>query len=157
MASLDQIVRSIDARVDELHREVQTLTRARQALVASGGAHARPEPTSAQGQRPRPARRRRSPSPTAAVSPDTLLTLISANDGLSTAALAQLANVEAAAVLPLLREMETSGRVRRTGQRRATRWHAVTSDEDWVAQRAAELAARSRAGRPADRRRARRS
>jgi hypothetical protein len=48
-------------------------------------------------------------------------------------------------VLPLLREMETAGRVRRTGQRRGTRWHAVASEEEWISERAAELEARTRA------------
>jgi hypothetical protein len=43
----------------------------------------------------------------------------------------------------MLRELEQAQRVRRTGQRRATRWHAVT-DEDRTRERAAELASRSR-------------
>jgi hypothetical protein len=46
-------------------------------------------------------------------------------------------------VLTLLRELETAGRIRRTGQRRGTRWHAIT-DEDRIRDRAAELARRRR-------------
>jgi DNA-binding IclR family transcriptional regulator len=65
------------------------------------------------------------------------------SDGLSTAALSEQANADPARVLPLLRQMEAAGSVRRTGQRRGTRWHAV-ANEEWIAQRAAELAARSR-------------
>jgi hypothetical protein len=42
-------------------------------------------------------------------------------------------------VLLLLRELEQARRVRRTGQRRATRWHAIT-DEDRIRERAAEVA-----------------
>jgi hypothetical protein len=46
-------------------------------------------------------------------------------------------------VLVLLRELEAAGRVRRSGQRRGTRWHAIT-DEERIAERAAELAALSK-------------
>jgi hypothetical protein len=51
-------------------------------------------------------------------------------------------------VLSLLRELEAAGRVRRTGQRRSTRWHAFT-DEDRIRERAAQLAARSKRTRVA--------
>jgi hypothetical protein len=64
-------------------------------------------------------------------------------DGLTTTALAERANGDRDQVLSLLRELEAAGRVRRTGQRRATRWHAI-SDEERIQQRAAELAAQSR-------------
>jgi hypothetical protein len=55
-------------------------------------------------------------------------------------------------VLGVLRELEAAGRARRTGQRRGTRWHAVT-DEDRIRARAAELERQSkrvgsRAGAP---------
>ncbi|MFZ0975819.1 MAG: hypothetical protein WAN22_26585 [Solirubrobacteraceae bacterium] len=43
-------------------------------------------------------------------------------------------------MLRLLRDLETGGRIRRTGQRRGTRWHAIT-DEDRIRERAAELEA----------------
>jgi hypothetical protein len=69
--------------------------------------------------------------------------LLSDTGGLATSALAVRANADRDQVLTLLRELETAGRVRRTGQRRATRWHAIT-DEERIQERAAELAARSR-------------
>ena len=69
--------------------------------------------------------------------------LLSDTGGLPTSALAARANADRDQVLTLLRELETAGRVRRTGQRRATRWHAIT-DEERIQERAAELAARSR-------------
>jgi hypothetical protein len=69
--------------------------------------------------------------------------LLSDTAGLATSALAVRANADRDQVLTLLRELETAGRVRRTGQRRATRWHAIT-DEERIRERAAELAARSR-------------
>jgi len=69
--------------------------------------------------------------------------LLSENGGLTTSALAEQTNADRDQVLTLLRELESAGRIRRSGQRRSTRWHAVT-DEDRIRERAAELASRSR-------------
>jgi hypothetical protein len=98
-----------------------------------------PEPRRSAGRRLR-ARGRRS----AAVVPSTKLEqLLADTDGLATSALAERANADRDQVLALLRQLETAGRVRRTGQRRATRWHTIT-DEDRIQERAAQLAAQSR-------------
>jgi hypothetical protein len=67
--------------------------------------------------------------------------LLADTGGLTTSALAEQSNGDRDQVLTLLRELEAAGRIRRSGQRRSTRWHVIT-DEDRVAQRAAELAAR---------------
>lgn len=72
-----------------------------------------------------------------------LETLLGASDGLTTTALAEQANGGRDQVLTLLRELEAAGRIRRTGQRRATRWHVIT-DEDRIAARVAELERQSR-------------
>jgi hypothetical protein len=69
--------------------------------------------------------------------------LLSDTGGLATSALAVWSSADRDQVLTLLRELETAGRVCRTGQRRATRWHAIT-DEERIQGRAAELASRSR-------------
>ena len=66
------------------------------------------------------------------------------SDGLSTSVIAEQGNAEASQVLTLLRELENAGQVRRTGERRGTRWHLIT-DEDRIAERAADLASRSAA------------
>jgi hypothetical protein len=58
--------------------------------------------------------------------------------GLSAGAIAQRAGVGYSRVLALLRELEASGKVRRTGTRRSTLWLLIT-DEDRIATRAAEL------------------
>jgi predicted Rossmann fold nucleotide-binding protein DprA/Smf involved in DNA uptake len=144
MTSIEQLVQSIDAHLEELRVEIEALTRARQKLLANGAGSGRPTPV--QGRR-RARRRDRGPESrrsTEVVPTGRLHRLLAASDGLSTATLAEQANAEPAQVLPLLREMEAAGRVRRTGERRGTRWHAVASDEEWIAQRAAELAGRSR-------------
>ena len=146
MTFIEQLTRSIDARLEELRGEIEKLTRARDELVPNTG----PETTSASPPGPArasPRRRRRQQTTTSTgeVAPaGKLHRLLAQSDGLSTAALAEQANADPAQVLPLLREMEATGRVRRAGQRRGTRWHAVANEEEWVAQRAAELAGRSR-------------
>ena len=72
--------------------------------------------------------------------PTALESLLSGNGGLTTSALAEQAGANRDQVLRLLRDLETAGRIRRTGQRRGTRWHTIT-DEDRIRERAAELEA----------------
>jgi hypothetical protein len=64
--------------------------------------------------------------------------LSDSQSGLSAAAIAEQASAPDRQVLALLRALEASGKVRRTGQRRSTLWHLIT-DEDRIAERAAEL------------------
>jgi hypothetical protein len=117
-----------------------------QAAVEPGGpastAPARPSPA-----KPRtPARRRtraKADRTVEVVPAGKLELLLSDTGGLATSALAARANADRNQVFTLLRELETTGPVRRTGQRRATRWHAIT-DEERIQERAAELAARGR-------------
>jgi hypothetical protein len=66
--------------------------------------------------------------------------------GLSVAAIVERSGARDAQVRDLLRELDGTGRVRRTGAGRGTRWRVVT-DEERIAERAAELAARSSRGR----------
>ena len=90
---------------------------------------------------PQASRGRRSPSGGAGRSPigslrrEGLEQILSANEaGLSAKDIAEDAGVGYQATLRLLRELEASGRVRREGSRRSTRWRLV-SNEDPVAQR----------------------
>jgi hypothetical protein len=142
----EQIAERIDERLRAAESEIVALTAARTVLetraarprqreVASG--------TTRTGQAPRRrARRRRADKQV--VPAGKLEQLLGASDGLTTAALAQETNADPGQMLPLLRELEAAGKIRRTGERRGVRWHAVT-DEDRIAARAAELAGRSRA------------
>ncbi|MGH2859405.1 MAG: FaeA/PapI family transcriptional regulator [Solirubrobacteraceae bacterium] len=61
-----------------------------------------------------------------------------ADDGLSASTIAERGNARAGQVRALLRELESSGQVRRTGAGRGVRWRLVT-DEERIAQRTAEL------------------
>jgi hypothetical protein len=61
--------------------------------------------------------------------------------GLSAVTIAERANASYNQVLELLRERERGGEVRRSGTRRTSLWRLIT-DEERIAERAAELAAR---------------
>ena len=72
-----------------------------------------------------------------------LLDLLKGTDGLTTRELAKQTGGQSSAILHLLKEQETDGNVRRTGQKAATRWHLIT-DEDRIVTRTAEPAAKTR-------------
>lgn len=144
MTFIEQLIRSLDLRLEQLDGEIAVLTRAREELVADGAAPGPPGPTPARGPARRTDRRRAGRPSNDAVSVEKLhRLLVDSEEGLTTAAVTAQANADPARVLPKLRQMEAAGSVRRTGRRHGTRWHAVASEEEWVAQRAAELAARS--------------
>jgi hypothetical protein len=151
MRTTQSIVDSIENRLRELNQEIETLTAARTALdsredhtsaaraPAATAVRRTRRRTSARSARPR----RRPNRATEAVPAGRLELLLSENGGLTTSVLAERTSGDRDQVLNLLRELEAAGRIRRTGQRRSTRWHAVT-DEDRIRERAADLAARSK-------------
>jgi hypothetical protein len=152
MKTTQDIVDSIETRLRELNQEIQTLTAARSALeTEAAGASTRVAPAAASPAAGSPAgavrrrsrRRARGAAATEAVPAGRLEFLLSENGGLTTSVLAERTNGDRDQVLTLLRELEAAGRVRRSGQRRSTRWHAIT-DEDRIQARAAELAGRRR-------------
>ncbi len=77
-----------------------------------------------------------------------LVTLLGGGDGMTTAELAGQTGGDRQQLLTLLRELEAAGEVRRSGERRNTRWHAIT-DEDRIAARVAELERQSSRKAPA--------
>jgi len=134
--TIEDLVQSIDGRTRELKGEIASLEDALEALSSNGSPAPAPRPRAKQT-------RKRASRPAKAVPAETVEQLLADSDGLTTAALAQQANGDPADVLRRLRELEATGRVRRTGERRGTRWHVIT-DEDRIQKRAAELASRSR-------------
>jgi predicted Rossmann fold nucleotide-binding protein DprA/Smf involved in DNA uptake len=141
MTFINALVESLDARLAQLHGEIGALVEAREALIFNGASLVAAKPPRARRQTP--PGRKGARSPKSAALADTLHALLATSQaGLSTSALSAEAGVDAAQVLAKLREMEAAGSVRRTGQRRGTRWHAADSEEEWIARRAAELAAR---------------
>jgi len=151
MRTTQDIVDSIEIRLRELNQEIQTLTAARSALetddarpsTPAAPVAAAPAAAPARPARRRSRRRARGAAATEVIPAGRLELLLSENGGLTTSVLAERTNGDRDQVLTLLRELEAAGRVRRSGQRRSTRWHAIT-DEDRIQARAAELAGRRR-------------
>ncbi len=141
--TVSEIIHSIDARLRDLEREIMALKQARGELV-NGVRSAAPVKASARKRRQRrePQRSERH-KPTQVVPAGMLERLLGESDGLNTAALAKQADADNDQVLVLLKELEAAGRVRHSVERHATRWRRFT-DEDAIAERAAELAARSK-------------
>jgi hypothetical protein len=170
MPDIQELVTSIDGRLAEARKEIVSLeaalvslsgqpraarsSRATKSGTSSPKASPPPSRLSAstngsapepQAQNPKPARKQRAKS---AKRPEVipagkLEKLLGSSDGVTTTALAEQATGDRDQVLAFLRELEVGGRVRRTGDRRGTRWHLIT-DEDRVAARAAELEAQSK-------------
>jgi hypothetical protein len=156
MSTLDQIHESIDAHIAELQREIAALEAARAALRAES-----PEATTSVAPKPTAPRRRRrrngKPASNGSAGParagksvEVLLAgkleamLSESEDGLSAVTISKRSNAGYSQVLGLLRELESSGQVRRSGTRRTSLWRVVT-DEERIAERAAELEALSAA------------
>jgi FaeA-like protein len=160
MPSLDEIRVSIETRIKELRSEMSSLQAARAALHDSGApgdrsarvSHgnasprqprtpatraSRPSAARPQGRSRRPSSTERKPSVPVAGRLESLLG--QSDGGLSASAIAEQVGARDAQVRQLLQELSAGGRVRRTGIGRGTRWLLVT-DDDRVAQRAAELA-----------------
>jgi hypothetical protein len=123
-----RIGRGVRAATEPVPEPVSTLT----------GEVPRPAPQKAPGPAKRTPRQKRGMQ---VLSAGQIERLLSENGALTTSALAERANGNRDQILTLLRELEQAGRIRRTGQRRGTRWHAIT-DEERIEARAAELAAR---------------
>ena len=134
------IVTRIDRRLTEAKAEIVRLEGARRALINGDPPAVKPKPR--RGRRattPRKAVRRGG----AVVPAGKLTALLDGSDGMSTSERAKASAGSPGQIRTLLRELEKTDQVRRTGQRRGTRWHVIT-DEDRIAARAAEIAAQSK-------------
>jgi len=135
MTFIEELHESIDRRLQELRAEIAKIEDARRALTNGSAKPAQPQPAAA-----KPRTRRQKLQVITAEQLQVILT--GSDDGLSTAAIAEQGHADPPQVLAVLRKLETEGQVRRSGERRGTRWHLIT-DEHRIAERAAELAARS--------------
>ena len=133
--TITDIVTSIDQRLTQAKAEIAQLDGARQALIKDAAPADKPKP--------RRAPRKTTRTAYAIVPAGKLTALLNGSPGMSTPQLAQATNGKPDQILALLRELENESQIRRTGQRRGTRWHLIT-DEDRVAARAAEIAAQSK-------------
>lgn len=127
MPSADDLAASLQAQLDKLSHEASLLRAALEALDGHGSNStssdlARPVARKPKAKR---TRRKRSAKPTVVVPSGKLEMLLAGTDGVSTVELVEQTNGDPDQVLVLLRELEAAGKVRRSRQRRETRWHAV--------------------------------
>jgi hypothetical protein len=142
MTSTD-IVTKIDQRLDHIQGEITRLQHARTSLLNSSDASSTPTRRRAERRAPANARRRRAKRARAdaasrVVPAESLTAALASSAGMTTRELVKATNGDSRQLLSLLKEQEDAGQVRRSGQRRGTRWHLIT-DEDRIAARAAEL------------------
>jgi hypothetical protein len=138
MPYIEQLIQTIDTRIKALNVEIASLEEARSALIANGA-------SSAPVRQPRPATRRATGRQRRVLQPEAAERILAVGDGLTAAEVARQTGAGRDQVVRLLRDLESARRARRTGQGRGTRWHLLT-DEDWIRERAEELAARRGAG-----------
>lgn len=146
-AALDGSRRSTSPRQRTTATSKAPTAKSKPATAASNGAtaasngdadQAKAASDAAPARQPAKRSRRRSARTGETVPAGRLERLLSENGGLTTSALAERTDGDRDQILTLLRELERAGRIRRTGERRSTRWHAIT-DEDRIRERAAEL------------------
>jgi hypothetical protein len=164
MSFLDRLASSIEERLAALDQEIATLESVRTAL--SGGTGAAPgrraRALRARG-RPQAAPAATSPPPTARADgsgdaggrprPMTGPELAESIEqmlrespgGLSAVTIAKRAGASYGQVLAMLRALEQNGQLRRTGERRTSLWRLI-SEEELIAERAAELERLARHG-----------
>jgi hypothetical protein len=149
MSDTDELRDLIDARIVEAKNEMAALRAARAALsnehptgtsaVSAASKHTPP----AKPRRPAQRKPRSSRGPVEVLLAGKLETMLSVSAaGLSAGTVSKRANARYRQVLTLLRELEQAGRVRHSGTGRTSLWRVVT-DEERIAERAAELERRS--------------
>jgi hypothetical protein len=144
MPTIEDLIDSIDTRLAEARAEIDALETAKAALSTSGTPVTEQPARAARaaGGARRGGRRSRKPAP--APAPE-LYELLAANDGITTGELARRAGTKPSVVLSTLKELEAAGKVKRSGERRGTRWHVGNPMDrsDYVEQRTAELERRA--------------
>jgi hypothetical protein len=147
MSATEEIRQSIQERLGAIEAEVASLNDALKRLEADGdppqpARNGRASAKSAAARRP-PTERTRPRRPPTPVTAESVTEQLSQANGISAGELADRLGADRIRVLAQLKELEARGDVRRTGERRATRWYVIT-DEDRIRERAAELERRSR-------------
>jgi len=145
---MTQVIDQLRAQLAETEANAQRLRTAIEALQGSDVqslGDTRPRPRSRRGARSRPARQGASNGRTAgkvALSPDVVVKLVTP-EGVPAREIRSQVKGSDNQVLKVLKDLESEGKVTRTGQRRATRWHRVI-DTDAVAAGGAKQTRRTR-------------
>jgi predicted HTH transcriptional regulator len=146
---ITQVIEQLQAQLAETEADAQRLRTAIAALQGSVESTSTPAPS--RGRRNaggRATRQRTSNGRTSkvALTPDVVVKLVTA-EGVPAREIRSQVNGSDNQVLKVLKDLESEGKVKRTGQRRATKWHLVT-DNGRSATRAARPTRRTRQAKP---------
>jgi hypothetical protein len=159
---LTQVIDQLRAQLAETEANAQRLRTAIEALEGSAESAA-VAPRGRRSARGRATRQRASNGRTAgkvALTPDVVVRLVTP-EGVPAREIRSQVNGSDNQVLKVLKDLESEGKIKRTGQRRATKWHRVTGSDQAAArattQQATALSEKRRAAgrKAAERRKAR--
>ncbi len=125
---ITQVIEQLKAQLAETEADAQRLRTAIEALA--GTVESSPAPSRARrSPRGRATRQRASNGRTAkvALSPDVVVKLVTP-EGVPAREIRSQVNGSDNQVLKVLKDLESEGKVKRTGQRRATKWHLATEN-----------------------------
>jgi hypothetical protein len=141
---ITQVIEQLRAQLAETEADAQRLRTAIEALEGSVETSDAP-PRGRRTARPRATRQRTSNGRTPGkveLTPDVVVELVTP-EGVPARDIRSKVNGSDNQVLKVLKDLESAGKIKRTGQRRATKWHRVT-DNARVAARAAKPTRRAR-------------
>jgi predicted Rossmann fold nucleotide-binding protein DprA/Smf involved in DNA uptake len=144
---ITQVIEQLQAQLAETEADAQRLRTAIAAL--EGSAASTPAPSRGRrSARGRATRQRTSNGRTSkvALTPDVVVKLVTP-EGVPAREIRSQVNGSDNQVLKVLKDLESEGKVKRTGQRRATKWHLVT-ENGRSATRAAKPTRRARQPKP---------
>jgi predicted Rossmann fold nucleotide-binding protein DprA/Smf involved in DNA uptake len=144
---ITQVIEQLQAQLAETEADAQRLRTAIAAL--QGSAESTPAPSRGRrSPRGRATRQRTSNGRTSkvALTPDVVVKLVTP-EGVPAREIRSQVNGSDNQVLKVLKDLESEGKVKRTGQRRATKWHLVT-ENGRSATRAAKPTRRARQPKP---------
>jgi hypothetical protein len=125
---ITQVIEQLQVQLAETEADAQRLRTAIAAL--EGTVESTPAPSRGRrSARSRPARQRTSNGRTAkvALTPDVVVKLVTP-EGVPARDIRAQVNASDNQVLKVLKDLESEGKVKRTGQRRATKWHLATAN-----------------------------
>ena len=142
---IKQVIEQLRAQLAETEADAQRLRTAIEAL--EGSVESAPTPTRARrSPRGRATRQRTSNGRTAgkvALTPDVVVNLVTP-EGVPARDIRARVNGSDNQVLKVLKDLESEGKIKRTGQRRATKWHRVTENGSGAARTAKPTRRRGR-------------
>jgi hypothetical protein len=125
---ITQVIEQLKAQLAETEADAQRLRTAIEALAGTVESSPAPAPVR-RSPRARATRQRTSNGRTAkvALTPDVVVKLVTP-EGVPAREIRSQVNGSDNQVLKVLKDLESEGKVKRTGQRRATKWHLATAN-----------------------------